>query len=58
MGMVYYEHVPEGQDEGDNRESHLAFEFEILWGISKRKDGYLNANPNKSRHGLRRCSFE
>jgi hypothetical protein len=58
MGMVYYEHVPEGQDECDKRGSHLAFELETLWEISKRTDGSLNANANMSRHALGGCSFE
>jgi hypothetical protein len=56
--MAYCAHVPGGQDEDDKRGSHLAFDVEALWGISKRKAGSPDANANKSRHGLGRCSFE
>ena len=58
MGTAYCEHVPGGEDKGDKRGSHLAFELETLWRISKRKDDSLDANANTSRHALGGCSLE
>jgi hypothetical protein len=57
MGRAYYEHVPVGQDKGDKRGSHLTFDIEALWEISRRKDSSPDANANMSRHALGRFSF-
>lgn len=40
------------------RGSCHTFDVEALWGIATRKAGSPDANANKSRHRLGRCSFE